>query len=189
MTKELRVYVTNGKNIWRIYTIFTGKDGSFYYAIPSKQNFLTGKFSYHPSATTHFKTPEGRAKYRKFCWPNFKELTICEIDSFGFETQGFLADDAFFQDLKKEKIEKPALVFDIGNVTNAFMLRLYLGQREELQDRAKLIEKVTPAAPGNPDTPQEKLMDVRTYNLGVIKTDLGRFDLSCAVALIQMSKL
>jgi hypothetical protein len=80
-------------------------------------------------------------------------------------------------------------VFDIGNVTNAFMLRLYLGQREELQDRAKLIEKVTPAPPGNPDTPQEKLMDVRTYKLGVIKTDLGRFDLSCAVALIQMSKL
>src|SRR5436309_12464250 len=189
MDRKLRVYVTDGKNIWKIYTIFiNAKDGSFYYAIPSRNRFLAGKFSYHPSGTTHFKTSEGEAKYRKYGWSNFRELTICDIDSFGFEVEGFLADDLCFQELKQEKIKEPALVFEIGNVTNAFMLRLYLGKREILENRAELIAKVKPAPPGNADTPDEKLMDVQIYNFGVVKTDLGPFDLSCAVALIQMSK-
>jgi len=167
----------------------SAKDGSFYYAIPSKHDFFAGKFSYHPTGTTHFKTSEGEAKYRKFGWSNFTELTICDIDSFGFHMQGFLANDSIFQELQQEKIKEPALVFDIGNVTNAFNLRIYLGKREILQDRAKLIEKVTPPPPGNPDTPEEKLMAVQIHDFGVIKTDLGDFDLSCAVALIQSSKL
>jgi len=182
--------VTDGKNIWKIYTIFiNAKDGSFYYAIPSRNRFLAGKFSYHSSGTTHFKTSEGEAKYRKYGWSNFRELTICDIDSFGFEVEGFLADDLCFQELKQEKIKEHASVFEIGNVTNAFMLRLYLGKREILENRAELIAKVKPAPPGNADTPDEKLMDVQIYNFGVVKTDLGPFDLSCAVALIQMSKL
>src|SRR6266581_3474750 len=165
MDRELRVYVTNGKNIWRIYTVFISpKDGSFYYAIPSKHKFLAGKFSYHPSGTTHFKTSEGEAKYRKLGWSNFEELTICDIDSFGFDIEGFLADDPLSQELKQEKIKEPALVFDIENVRNAFILRIYLGKREILDDSCRLIEKVKPAPPGNPDTPDEKLMDVRIYN-------------------------
>ena len=66
-------------------------------------------------------------------------------------------------------------MYEIGNVTNAFMLRLYLGKREILENRAELIAKVKPAPPGNADTPDEKLMDVQIYNFGVVKTDLGPF--------------
>jgi hypothetical protein len=32
-------------------------------------------------------------------------------------------------------------------------------------------------------------MNVKVCDFGVIKTDLGDFDLSCAVALVQSSKL
>ena len=108
--KELRIYVTDGINLWRIYTAFIGGDGSFYYKVPSAHQFLAGKFSQHPTGTRHFKTTEDVAKYRVFGWPDFEKLTIVPIDSFGFRVDGPLADDPIFKELKKEKIKKPALV-------------------------------------------------------------------------------
>jgi len=90
------------------------------------------------------------------------------------------------QDLNEFK--ESALVFKIGNVTNAFMLRIYLGRGNVLQNRAELTVKVKPAPPGNRDTPHEKFMEVRICNFGVVKTDLGSFNLPRAGAVIQMPK-
>jgi hypothetical protein len=190
MDKQLRLYVTRGKTTWRIYTIvISAKDGSFYCIIPSKLKSLIGKFSYHPSGAIHFKTPEGRKKYRKCGWPTFAKLTICPIDSFGFPIEAFLANGLLFQELQQEKIKEPALVFDIGSIRNALILRIYLGKREIVQDRTRLIEAIALGVPADSDAPDEKLMDLQTHSFGITKTDLGDFDLACGVALIQTSKL
>jgi hypothetical protein len=187
-SEKVRTYLTDGASLWRIYTAFI-HDDSFYYEVPSNIQLLSGKFSYHPDGTTHFKNKDRTARYRKIGWSAFGEMTISPIDSFGFRPHGPYTDDLVFRQLMQSEIKHPALVFDIRKIPDAFILRMYLGKTEEITNDGKLLDKVAPAPPGNSDTPNEQLIDIRIHNFKRIETALGSFDLSLAVALIATSAL
>jgi hypothetical protein len=189
---KLRVYVTHRQRLWRMYSVWF-QNGSFYYTFAPGQHGHDAKFTYHPEEFRkwgHVHTKQNDrgtivqrrgTKSAKTGWPDFRNLGIAPIDSYGFQTIAFEKDDAFLRGLRKTDVESPAIVFEIDEVIPAFMLRLFLGKTDAMDDREALSE----TAFCSPET----LIALEQYRFGRIETSVGIFDFSIAVALVRLEAL
>ena len=103
--QALRVYVTDHRNLWQIYKIFLGSDGSFYRIITIKDLDEHYKYSYHVSGAVWEKSKQNEIVVGKLNWPNFRDLTIATVDNYGFQTSDFLRDDPICIKMKVSKIK------------------------------------------------------------------------------------
>jgi hypothetical protein len=189
----VRVYVAVGGVIWEIYKIWIEK-GSFYCTFSPHQKGFNTKTTYHPIekqkwGLIHTKTNEPGTRSREqgrmtaaAAWPEFRELEIAPIYSYGFETNDFVNNWLFLEKMKTDSVKEPGLTFNISNITPAFCLRIFLCKTQLLGDRKFIEDKITSGG-------AEQLLEHKIHNFREFRVDDKNYELSCIVCLIGMEQL
>ena len=178
-TKNLRVYVADDVQCWKLFTIFVRPDGSFHRVSLAERLAFGGDFhySFHPSGVVHDTDPSGHKRYAALYWPTFRELDIAPMGGIGISPESFR--DASLDSLRRPAIPQSGLTFEIPWKADMFYVEMWLGKAEQLRDPRILRERMVPVA-------SDQIEKIEFFRMATFldPKDNQTFDIDFAVAQI-----